>query len=194
MMESIIGQIRENINVKQSLLEREDILLNIENAIKCITRCFQRGNKVLLFGNGGSAGDAQHIAAEFIGRFKLDRKALPAIALTTDTSALTSISNDYGYDDVFRRQVEGLARKGDVVIGVSTSGNSVNITRAFEEARAQKADTIALLGKGGGESRKSADIAIIVPSDDTPRIQETHILIGHIICDQVEKQLSQIKE
>lgn len=194
MMESIIGQIRENINVKQSLLEREDILLNIENAIKCITHCFQRGNKVLLFGNGGSAGDAQHIAAELIGRFKLDRKALPAIALTTDTSALTSISNDYGYDDVFRRQVEGLARKGDVVIGISTSGNSANITRAFEEARAQKAATIALLGKGGGESRKSADIAIIVPSDDTPRIQETHILIGHIICDQVEKELSQIKE
>jgi D-sedoheptulose 7-phosphate isomerase len=190
MMESIISQIQENIRIKQSLMEREDILLNIEKAVEYIVSCFKNGNKVLIFGNGGSAADAQHIAAEFTGRFILDRKALPAIAITTDSSALTSISNDYGFDDVFRRQIEGLANEGDVVVGISTSGKSVNILRAFNEAKRKGAYTIALLGKGGGECRHDSDISIIVPSDDTPRIQETHILIGHIICDLVEKELS----
>lgn len=194
MMDSIIYQIQENILTKQELLKRNNILHDIEKAIQCIVNCFQNGKKVLICGNGGSAADAQHIAAELTGRFKLDRRALPAIALTTDTSALTSISNDYGFDDVFRRQLEGLANDGDVVIGISTSGKSPNILRVFDEAKLRGALSIALLGKGGGECRQNADISIVVPSDDTPRIQETHILIGHIICELVEKELQNCKK
>jgi D-sedoheptulose 7-phosphate isomerase len=193
MIDTIISQVEDNILTKQNLIKSQDILQNVEKAIHNIVNCFRNGKKVLICGNGGSAADAQHIAAELTGRFKLDRKALPAIALTTDTSALTSISNDYGFDDVFRRQVEGLADEGDVVIGISTSGKSVNILKAFDEAHAKGAITVSLLGKGGGECSKTADISIIVPSNDTPRIQETHILIGHIICDLVEKELSKLR-
>ncbi len=143
-------------------------------------------NKVLLFGNGGSAGDAQHIAAEFTGRFIKERVALPAIALTTDTSAITAIGNDYGFDKIFQRQIEALAVKGDVLIGISTSGNSQNVINGFKAGRLIGCSTIAFTGKDGGEVQNFCDINLVVPSDSTARIQETHILIGHIICDYID--------
>ena len=147
------------------------------------------GNKLLIMGNGGSAADAQHFAAEIIGRFKLERPALPAIALTTDSSILTAIGNDYGFEAVFSRQVEGLGRPGDVVFGISTSGNSANVLAALAKARELGCRTVALLGRDGGTIKSVADIALIVPSDDTPRIQEGHVTIIHIICDLLEQRL-----
>ena len=153
-----------------------------------VTEALEVGNKVLLCGNGGSAADAQHIAAELTGRFKIERQPLPAIALTTDTSALTAIANDYGYDQVFSRQVEALAQTGDVVIGISTSGNSPNVVYALKKAKEIGCKTIGLSGKGGGEMNNVCDLNIIVPSDDTARIQEMHILIGHILCQLVDNE------
>ena len=161
----------------------------IETIISLMVDCFRRGNKVMLCGNGGSAADAQHFAAEIIGRFKLERRALPAIALTTDTSILTALGNDYGFDRIFARQVEGLAQAGDLVVGISTSGNSPNVFAAMEKARELGCRTIGLLGKDGGTIQEQADLALIVPSVDTPRIQEGHLTIIHIICDLVEKRL-----
>jgi len=146
----------------------------------------KKGNKILLCGNGGSAADAQHIAAELTGRYKTERMALPAIALTTDTSALTAIGNDYGYDIVFSRQVEALAQPGDLVIGISTSGNSQNVLNAFESAKKKGCATMALSGRDGGKMKVVADVNIIVPSDNTPRIQEMHILIGHTLCQAID--------
>lgn len=147
------------------------------------------GRKVMFCGNGGSAADSQHLAAELIGRYKLERPAMRAIALTTDTSILTAVGNDYGYDDVFRRQVEGLAEAGDVLIGLSTSGNSRNVLRAFEQARAMGATTVALTGAGGGAMHQAADISLAVPATATNHIQEMHITCGHLICELVEKEL-----
>lgn len=158
----------------------------INEACNIVTTCIKNGNKVLLFGNGGSAADAQHIAAEFTGRFLLERRSLPAIALTTDTSALTSIGNDYGFERVFERQVEGLANKGDVLIGISTSGNSLNVIRALETGRKNGCKTIGFSGRDGGVMNDCCDINIIVPTSTTARIQEIHILIGHIICEAVD--------
>jgi D-sedoheptulose 7-phosphate isomerase len=155
-----------------------------------ITTAFNNGNKVLLFGNGGSAADAQHIAAELVGRFKLQRRGLPAIALTTDTSIITALGNDYTFEYVFCRQVEALAQKGDVVIGISTSGNSPNVLKGIQSAGAAGATTIGLLGGNGGTMKSEVDIAIVVPSNETPRIQECHILLGHIICDVVERNFA----
>jgi D-sedoheptulose 7-phosphate isomerase len=159
---------------------------------KACTLCFevlQNGHKILLAGNGGSAADAQHIAAELVGRFIDHRKALPALALTVDTSALTAISNDYGFDYVFARQIEGLGQKGDVFIGISTSGNSPNIIKAVETAVRKGLKTIVLSGKNGGILRGEADIDIVVPSDVTAHIQEMHILIGHIICGYIDQRV-----
>ncbi len=153
-----------------------------------VTEALQRGNKVLLCGNGGSAADAQHIAAELTGRFKKERHPLPGIALTTDTSALTAIGNDYGFDQIFSRQVAALAKEGDVVIGISTSGNSLNVIYALETAKEMGSKAIGLSGKGGGKMEDVCDINIIVPSDDTARIQEMHILIGHILCQLVDNE------
>ena len=153
-----------------------------------VTEALEAGSKILLFGNGGSAADAQHIAAELTGRYKIERKGLPAIALTTDTSALTAIANDYGYEQVFSRQVEALARPGDVVFGISTSGNSPNVIYALEKAKELGCKAIGLSGKGGGEMNNVCDLNIIVPSDDTARIQEMHILIGHILCQLVDNE------
>jgi D-sedoheptulose 7-phosphate isomerase len=150
----------------------------------------KKGNKILLCGNGGSAADAQHIAAELTGRYKTERMALPAIALTTDTSALTAIGNDYGYDIIFSRQVEALARPGDMLIGISTSGNSQNVLNAFQSARNIGCATMALSGRDGGRMKSAADFNLIVPSDNTPRIQEMHILIGHIICQAIDDSFS----
>jgi D-sedoheptulose 7-phosphate isomerase len=155
---------------------------------KCV-ELYKIGKKTILAGNGGSAADAQHIAAEMVGRYGFDRPSLPSLALTTDTSALTAIGNDYGYDQVFSRQIEGMGQDGDVFIGISTSGNSKNIINAFKSAKKKNIITVALTGRDGGEMAKIADIALIVPSNSTPRIQESHILIGHIICDIIEKEI-----
>jgi len=159
---------------------------NIETACKMVTDTITSGNKVLIAGNGGSAADAQHIAAELTGRFVKDRKALPGIALTTDTSALTSIANDYGYEHVFSRQVEALARPGDLFIGISTSGNSNGILNALKAAKEIGCNTLGLSGRDGGKMNGLCDLNIIVPSPTTARIQEMHILIGHILCKAVD--------
>ncbi len=159
----------------------------IEEALTTLISTLQRGNKILLCGNGGSAADAQHIAAELTGRYRIERQALPAIALSTDTSALTAIANDYGYDAVFERQVEALARKGDLLIGISTSGNSTNILRAIHKANAMGCQTLGLSGAKGGEMRSVCDLNLIIPSDATPRIQEMHIMLGHILCQGVDE-------
>ena len=149
----------------------------------------QAGHKILIMGNGGSAADAQHFAAEMVGRFLLERRALAAIALTTDTSILTAVGNDYGFDDIFKRQVEALAKPGDVLIGISTSGNSKNIKRAFAAGKILGVKTIGLLGRDGGEIASLADLDLTVPSLETPRIQEAHLVMIHILCDLVEKGL-----
>ena len=158
----------------------------LEETCTLLTDTLKNGHKVLLCGNGGSAADAQHIAAELTGRYKSERRGLPAIALTTDTSALTAIANDYGYEKVFARQVEALADRGDLLIGLSTSGNSDNVYLAFQAARNNGCHTIGLSGKDGGKISEVCDVNLIVPSDDTPRIQEMHILIGHILCQAVD--------
>jgi len=158
----------------------------LEEASKIMVETLKRGNKVLLCGNGGSAADAQHIAAELTGRYKTERRGLPGIALTTDTSALTAISNDYGYDKVFDRQVEALANKGDLLIGISTSGNSGNIISALHTAKALGCSTIGLSGRDGGKMNEVCDVNLVVPSNDTPRIQEIHILLGHTLCQIVD--------
>jgi len=171
------------VNISNNLSEIESIVLKIISAIK-------NGNKIILFGNGGSAADAQHIAAELIGRFKLERKSFPALALTTDSSILTSLSNDYSFDTVFSRQCEGLVKDGDVIIGISTSGNSKNVYDGLMTAKKFGGYTIGLLGNEGGNISKIVDISIIVDSKSTPRIQEAHRTIYHIICELVEKKLA----
>lgn len=187
MQESIIKQLEESANTKIAMAR--NLPDKIAEAAQKIIIAYQAGGKVLLMGNGGSAADAQHIAAELVGRFKMERKALPAIALTTNTSLLTAVANDYGYDTVFSRQVEALAGKNDVLIVITTSGVSPNILKAVEAARAKGAKVIGLTGKTGGKLKDMADLAIVVPSDNTQRIQEGHITIGHIICHLVENGL-----
>lgn len=163
---------------------------NIVDAAMLIARCLRGGGKLLLFGNGGSAADAQHLAAEFVGRFRIERQALPAIALTTDSSILTAVGNDYGFDQIFARQVQALGRPGDVAIGISTSGNSPNVTSAITQAAKQELKTIGLAGKDGGSLAKCVDISITVASTNVAMIQECHITIGHILCELVENELS----
>jgi D-sedoheptulose 7-phosphate isomerase len=159
----------------------------IEQAAVMAIATLKAGNKIILFGNGGSAGDAQHIAAELTGRYKTERRGLPGIALTTDTSAITAIGNDYGYDQVFSRQVQALAQRGDLLIGISTSGNSQNVIKALALANELGLKTIGLSGRDGGAMNKCCDINLIIPSYDTPRIQEMHITIGHIICQLIDE-------
>lgn len=161
----------------------------VEELSAQIVKSFKAGGKVILMGNGGSAGDAQHIAAEFVGRYKKERKSYPALALNTNTSSITAIGNDYGYDVTFSRQVEGFAKEGDVVIGISTSGNSTNVYKALELAKKMKCYTAAFLGKDGGTIKNIVDMPIVVKSNNTPRIQECHIFIGHTLCEMVEKEL-----
>ena len=182
-IQNLIKQSTENIEKLKSLSEQ------INQSIKVIIDCCRNGNKVIIFGNGGSAADAQHIAAEFVGRFNLERKSLPAIALTSDSSILTSISNDYSFDLVFSRQCESLVSKNDVVIGISTSGNSINVKNGLKTAKKNGAKTIALLGNNGGNIGSIVDCPIIVKSKSTPRIQEVHRVISHLICDLVEQDL-----
>lgn len=182
-------QIAESIEVKSAILADEDLLDNIALAANVVTECYRGGNRLLLAGNGGSASDAQHIAGELVSRFYFDRPGLPAIALTTDTSILTAIGNDYGYERLFARQIQAHGKAGDVFLGISTSGNSPNILRALREAGECGLKTIGLTGVTGGKMAPLCDIMIRVPSGETPRIQESHILIGHIICCVVEEAL-----
>ncbi len=165
------------------------LIPEIEKSINAIIKCILKGHKVILFGNGGSAADAQHIAAELMGRFKLERESYPAIALTTDSSCITALSNDYSFDIIFSRQCESLIQKGDVVIGISTSGNSKNILNGIKTVKKKGGISIGLLGNNGGSISKIVDIPIIVKSSSTPRIQEAHRTIYHIICEEVEKVL-----
>ena len=162
---------------------------NIEKSIIAIVKCLRKGNKVVLFGNGGSAADAQHIAAEFIGRFKINRKSLPAIALSNNSSTITAISNDFSFDMVFSRQCESLISKGDVVIGISTSGNSLNVKKGINASKKNGAITIGLLGNKGGSIKKCVDIPLIVDATETSHIQEVHRIIYHVICEIVERKL-----
>ena len=185
----ILDSLRESAETKKRIAER--LAVPIADAIQLVVDALKSNRKILLCGNGGSAADAQHLATELVIRLNpaIKRPGLPAIALTTDTSALTAGANDIGYDNVFARSVEALGNEGDVLIGISTSGKSESVNRAFQKARAKKLKTIGFLGKDGGASRDLVDIAIIVPSDDTQRIQEGHITIGHIIFQQAEQEL-----
>lgn len=178
--------IAASIAVKQDLLNSAEVISRIASVIETLVAALQRGNKLVLFGNGGSAADAQHIAAEFVGRFAFNRPALPALALSVNTSCVTAIGNDYGFDLVFSRQLEALGRPGDVAIGISTSGNSPNVVKGIETAKRLGLHTVAFAGAAGGKLKDAADCCICAPSDDTPRIQECHILIGHVISELVE--------
>ena len=178
-----------NISADLKKTVAETLSSEILDAAQKIQGRLEAGGKLLLMGNGGSAGDAQHIAAELVGRFKKERKAMPALALTVDTSSLTALGNDYGFDTIFERQVEALANKNDTVIGISTSGNSENIIRAVNKANSIGAFTIGLLGNDGGKLKDAVNLPIIIPSNDTARIQEVHITIGHIICEIIEEDL-----
>ena len=189
MKNYITKQIAESAATKHAILENEPLLETIVAVAKACVEVYRQGKKTLLAGNGGSAADAQHIAAELVGRYGFDRPSIPSLALTTDTSNLTAIGNDYGYDKVFSRQLEGMGQEGDLFIGISTSGNSQNIINAFESAHHKGITTVALVGRDGGKMGSIADYAIIIPSNATPRIQESHILIGHILCDIIEKEL-----
>lgn len=185
-MDRIKEFLYESARVKQAVADT--LADKILEAIQLARTSLDKGGKLLLMGNGGSAGDAQHIAAEFIGRYKKERRPVAAIALTVDSSILTCVGNDYGFDSVFSRQVEGLAKKEDLVIGISTSGNSENVIRGIDKAREIGAQTIGLLGNEGGELKDRVDLAIVVPSSDTARIQEAHITIGHIICEILDEE------
>lgn len=188
MRDRIIDIINDSIHIKEEILHTQ--LGNIIKVVKLIIASFKSGGKVLIFGNGGSAADAQHIAAEFVGRFKKERAGLAAIALTTNTSVLTALSNDYGYEIVFSRQLEALAKPSDIAIGISTSGRAKNVLLAIKKAKEMGLKTVCLSGGTGGELAKLADVVFIIPSAVTPRIQEAHITIGHIICELVEEELS----
>ncbi|WP_324171171.1 D-sedoheptulose 7-phosphate isomerase [Sulfurimonas sp.] len=189
MKNYIQNQIKKSYETKIAIYENEDLINKILEVSQLCVELYRGSNKTILAGNGGSAADAQHIAAELVGRYGFDRPSIPSLALTTDTSNLTAIGNDYGYDKVFSRQLEGMGQSGDIFIGISTSGNSLNIINAFKVAKDKNIITVALTGRDGGEMAKMADYSIIIPSDSTPRIQESHILIGHIICDIIEKEI-----
>lgn len=186
-MEKIKKIIKASIEVKSQILTDEKLLTTVMDCVNVIVTAFEKGNKVLFCGNGGSASDAQHLAAEFSGRFYTDRDALPAEALHCNTSYITAVANDYSYDVIYSRLIKGIGNAGDVLVGLSTSGNSKNIVNAFEVAQEKKMTTIAFTGSSGGKLKKHADHLINIPSDDTPRIQESHITLGHIICQLVEE-------
>lgn len=186
-MEKIKQRIQASIDVKTELLADQAMLSKVSDVVSLITHALRQGNRVYFCGNGGSAADAQHLAAELSGRFYLNRQALPAEALHCNTSYLTAVANDYSYDVVYERLVQGIMQKGDVLIGLSTSGNSANIVRAFEAAKEKGVVTIGFTGQTGGILRSESDYLFNIPSADTPRIQESHILLGHIICELVEE-------
>jgi D-sedoheptulose 7-phosphate isomerase len=189
MKDEILQAFKESAEVKTRFIRTHgDTLMQV---VKVLVAAFKGGHKVLLFGNGGSAADAQHLAAEFVNRFLIERPPLPAIALTTDTSILTSISNDYGYVETFAKQVKALGRAGDVAIGISTSGSAANVVKAVKAAKDLGLKTVGLTGGNGGDLVKIADFALVVDSSSTPRIQETHITIGHVLCEMVDRMLFQ---
>jgi len=188
MSEQIKQIIGSSIATKQQILENEKLIQILENCVEVITNAFRNGNKVLFCGNGGSAADAQHLAAEFSGRFYIDRDALPAEALHCNTSYITAVANDYSYDMIYARMIKGIGNPGDILIGLSTSGNSKNIIEAFKIAKIKNMITIGLTGESGGVMKEMSDYLLNVPSSDTPRIQESHILLGHIICQLVEEK------
>jgi len=183
------ARIGRSIELKEALLKDEHFQGLVMQVAMQIVKSLERGGKVFFFGNGGSAADAQHLAAEFTGRFLKERRALPALALSVNSSSLTAIGNDYGFDIVFARQLEALGREGDVAVGISTSGNSPNVMRAMEAANSKSIFSVALTGKSGGTLKNIADCTICIPSEETPRIQECHILTGHLICELVEEVL-----
>ena len=185
-IQAITDIIKASIDVKQQLLADESLIHQIQTVTDVITKAFQNGNAVYFAGNGGSAADAQHLSAEFSGRFYKDRKALPSDALHCNSSYLTAVANDYSFDVIYARLLEGLAKPGDVLVGISTSGNSGNIVKAFEMAKTIGVTTIGFTGQNGGKLKDLGDYLINVPSNTTPRIQESHILVGHIICELVE--------
>ena len=189
MIEYIKKEVAASAETKQKILKDETFIAKIAEVAQACLDVYHNNKKTMLAGNGGSAADAQHIAAELVGRYGFDRPSIPSLALTTDSSNLTAIGNDYGFERVFSRQVEGMGQEGDLFIGISTSGNSQNIINAFESAKAKGITTVALTGRDGGKMAQMADYALIVPSNATPRIQESHILIGHILCDIIEKEL-----
>jgi D-sedoheptulose 7-phosphate isomerase len=189
MMKSMINH-EFNEHLKTSKNTMESASNSIEIAAELCISCLKKGNKILLFGNGGSAADSQHIAAEIVGRYKTERRGLPAIALTTDTSALTAIANDYGYLNIFSRQAEALANKGDVFIGISTGGSSTNVVNGLKIAHDLGCKAIGFSGKDGGDFNQVCDVNIVVPASDTPRIQEMHIVIGHTICHLIDHAFS----
>lgn len=184
-----IEEILSSIDVKSKILQDEELLNTLNAVAHLLVDVYKKGNKLLIGGNGGSAADAQHIAGELISKFYFDRHALPAIALTTDTSIITAIGNDYGYEKLFERQIQANAVDGDVFLGISTSGNSLNILRAVEECKRKGVITIGLSGKTGGKLKSICDYCICIPSESTPKIQESHIMIGHILCAIIEKEL-----
>lgn len=185
-IKQIIG---ESVSIKQQLLNSPELISNIDKTVQACVLSLKNNGKVLFCGNGGSAADAQHLAAELSGRFYYDRPPLPSEALHVNTSYLTAVANDYSYDEVYARMVKAVGKPGDVLVGLSTSGNSKNIVKAFEKAEELNIITVALTGETGGAMRQTADILINIPSTDTPRIQEAHILIGHIICQLIEEQM-----
>lgn len=188
-MNEIKKIIEASVDTKNKILEDQSLLATIQKVVEVITDTFKKGKRVYFCGNGGSAADAQHLAAEFSGRFYTDRKALPAEALHCNTSYLTAVANDYGYDVIYSRMIDGIGQEGDILIGLSTSGNSANIVKAFEVAKEKQMIAIAFTGITGGQMKSICNYLINVPSADTPRIQESHIMIGHIICQLVEEKI-----
>ena len=188
MKPDVAKHIKESMTVNQLILD--SLVPQIERAADKMAACLKQGNKLLFFGNGGSASDSQHLAAEFVGRYEKERRALPAIALTTDTSILTAVSNDYGYERVFERQLEALGQKGDVLVAISTSGNSKNVLKGIQKAKAMGIYVIGFSGGDGGQLKTQADLPIVIPAKKTSRIQESHIMIGHILCECVDELLS----
>jgi D-sedoheptulose 7-phosphate isomerase len=188
MTDKIKQIVQSSIETKEKILKNNSILETVEKLTNVLTQALKNGNRIYFCGNGGSAADAQHLAAEFSGRFYKDRDALPAEALHCNTSYLTAVANDYGYDVVYARLIKGIGQKGDVLVGLSTSGNSDNIIKAFEAAKEKGVITIAFTGDSGGKMKAISDYLVNVPSSDTPRIQESHIMLGHIICQLVEEK------
>lgn len=185
----IVDRTNKSIEIKEDILKDYALVKKICLTVKAIIEAYKSDKKVILFGNGGSAADAQHIAAELVNRLYFDRKSLPAEALTVNASVLTAIGNDHSFDKIFSKQIEGIGKMGDVAIGISTSGNSKNVIEAINIAKEKKLFTIGFMGRSGGKIKEIADICLQVPSDDTPRIQEIHIMLGHIICEIIEKDL-----
>lgn len=191
MQEYIRENITDSIECKQKLLKNEALLLNIEQVAQMCIEAYKRGNKLMMCGNGGSASDAQHMAGELVGRYLMERRGIPAIALNANSTVMTALSNDYDYESAFAKQVRALGNEGDICIGISTSGNSGNVVKALEEAKKLGIKTVGFTGSGGGKMKECSDYLLNVPSDRTPRIQEMHIMVIHIICGLIEKGLQE---